>query len=287
MKNAIALAVGLSGGLFQVAQKPVLHATDPSVSLEDGCKSASDWQGGVATQGGYRFRYESAKGLNCRGYRLLNAPGQQSVKVKWRDTRDKAERLLCETKLPACAPSGLPCPFLCSQPGQALQDLQTTDLGYGGPNADSRTDRPPGYVLNTSAADLAPLRTGLQGIAADRDGRPLEIGVEVISTVSGKQAPYRLTYAIRTSVKSRPFSLWLPDGIPIPSQLVVRWSAIDTGEPVTLIRKQESFLLSADRPMVSLELSTNAFERSSKLLVVMQDNDRVAAVTAPAYVASR
>jgi hypothetical protein len=287
MKNAIALAVGLSGALSQVAQKPVVHASDSSVSLEDGCKSASVWRGGVATQGGYQFRYESAKGFNCRAYRFLNAPGQQSVKVKWRDTRDKAERLLCETRLPACAPSGDPCPFHCSQPGQALQDLQTTDLGYGGPNADSRTDRPPAYVVNTSAADLAPLRAVLQGTAADRDGRPLEIGVEVISTVSGKEAPYRLAYAIRTSVKSRPFSLWLPDGKPGPSELVVRWGAIDSGEPVTLIRKQESFRLSADRPIVSLELSTNAFERSSKLLVVMQDNDRVAAVTAPAYITSR
>lgn len=288
MKYAIGL-LALSCALSQVVQKPTLPASDPSLSLEDDCSSATDWRGGPSTKGGILFRYQSGRGLNCRQYQLVNTPGQQSVKVKWQDARDGTERILCETRLLAC-PFGSMCQaFKCPRTGQALQDLQPTQLRYGGPNADSQTEQPPppAWVENTAITNLTPLRTIMQGIAADREGRPLDIGVEVTSMVSGTQPPYRLTYTIRTNVKSRPLVLWLPDGKPAPADLVVRWAATDSPELIDILRKQGILRLSTELPAVNLEVAADAFERSSRLLVITQDNDRIAAATASAYLPIR
>src|SRR4051794_24769153 len=97
MKAAIGLVVALSSGFLEIAQTRV-PTDDPLMSFE-ACSDHGHWQSGIVTQAEYRFRYDSAKGVNCRVYRLSNKPGQLSVRIKWKDTRDKSE-ILCETRLP-------------------------------------------------------------------------------------------------------------------------------------------------------------------------------------------
>lgn len=287
MKTVAALAFATWAALFQLTQRPVLSGSNPQLSLDSACIPIGRLEGGVATQGGYRFRFESLRGEDCRSYRLANTSGQQSVKVSWRYASDKFEPILCETRLASCITGSSMCPaFECPKNEPAFQDTRTTELGYGGPNADSQTDHPQAYVAKRDVSAASPIRTILRGTAGDAEGKPLDIAIEVTSSVLGK-GPYRLAYSIRTGVKSRPFTLWLPDAKSAPTELVVRWEAVESDQFFAAIRRGEAFRLSSDRQIVNVEVPAQAFERSSKPLLVMQGVDRVAAVSASAYIASK
>jgi len=222
-------------------------------------------------------------------YRLANAPGEQSVKVKWQYPIDKLEPVLCEAKLAAC-PSGQDCPpFNCQKDNPALQDPRTTELGYGGPNADSQRDYPDAYVTkrDVSVSGFYPMRTILQGTIGDVTGKPFEVAVEVTSAVIGREPPYRLTYSIRTSAASRSLTIFLPERKSAPADVVVRWETVENEEFSVALRRGEAFRLSSDRLAFNTEISAKKFEQSSKLLVIMQGGETLAAVSAPAYVTSK
>ena len=115
--------------LFQAAQPPVTptpsvrvhpqESCDP-VRLPDGSLSA---KAGLATQGGYRFNFESLRGSGCRDYILWNTPGQESVRVKWQYDGDNSEPLLAEARLAKC-PAGSGCePTDFPKPETSLTEL--------------------------------------------------------------------------------------------------------------------------------------------------------------------
>ena len=271
-----------------------LPATDRPVSLENLCVPRGSPLTGTATQGGYRFDYRSYRGNNCRDYRLMNTPGQLSLKVEWQYPSDRLEPILCETKLPICSGSGTSCPpFDCRKNTPALTEPRTTELGYGGSNADAFTDRPIAYVTDRDPADFPsehpPIRTILQGAVGDISGKPLEIAVEVTSTVAANERPYRLAYSIRTSAKAGPLQMWLPEIKPTPTDIIVRWQTVENDAFFAALRKQNAlpFRLSADRLSTNVEIAANNFEVASKRLVVLQGNEILASTSAPAYLPSK
>jgi hypothetical protein len=278
-----------SASLGQVS----LPTIDRAVSLENLCVPRGAPLTGAATQGGYRFDYRSYRGNNCRDYRLTNTPGQLSLKVEWRYPIDKLEPILCETKLPICSGSATSCPpFDCRKNTPALAEPRTTELGYGGSNADAFTDRPMAYVTDRDPADFPsehpPIRTILQGAVGDISGKPVEIAVEVTSTVVNER-PYRLTYSVRTNAKVGPLQMWLPEIKPTETDIVVRWQTVESDAFFTALRKQNAFplRLSADRLSTNVEIATNNFQVASKSLIVLQGNEVLASTSAPAYLPSK
>ena len=290
MKRVPAFVVTCSAALFLAAQTLDIPGNGRNLSLEQRCEPIQLPNGdrashsGMATQGGYRFNFESVRGTNCRDYLLWNAPGQASVKVKWQYGADTTEPILAEARLASCS-AGSDCkPIRFPKDDPPLVELRNTQLGYGGPNADTETEHPNAYVSSRENSAQTPMRSIIDGVVGDSDGRPVEVAVEVTSAVFGKEPPYSLEYTIRTGPKT-PLNLWLPDEKRDRSQLQIRWETVESSQFFEDVRKQ-GFRLSGDHSTVKIEIPAKAFHQSSKLLIIMQGDDRLAAVSAPAYVAS-
>lgn len=174
----------------------------------------------------------------------------------------------------------------------ALAEGRTTELEYGGSNADAFTDHPTAYVTDRDPADFPsehpPIRTILQGAVGDMSGKPVEIAVEVTSTVANGR-PYRLTYSIRTNTKAGPLQMWLPELKRTETDIVVRWQTVESDAFFTALRKQNALplRLSADRLSTNVEITTTTFEVASKSLIVLQGNEVLASTSAPAYLPSK
>lgn len=115
----------------------------------------------------------------------------------------------------------------------------------------------------------------------------MEVAIEVTSTVDGT-GPYDLQYMIRTTTSSRSFRLWMPAAKPSESELVLNWEAAASSQYFDAIGKEKLGLLGTKRFAVTVSFPVKGVQLSiGKPLILMQGEEPIAEVSAPAYIPSR
>ncbi len=110
------------------------------------CRATRTLPIGIATQGGYRFEYESGHSAHCRVYRVRNTSGKVLTPVLRRDDRET----FLDVDIPAC-PATASCRWIDSRIIGASPPLtDKSKLGYG-INKDEYHDEPDAFLSITTS----------------------------------------------------------------------------------------------------------------------------------------
>lgn len=252
----------------------------PGSFAQNECEITDSLPIGLANQGGYSFNYQSRKGKECRNYRLRNTPGKVQTPVKWKDD----EEIFLDIVLSECK-AGSSCSWveavkISAQPTM----IDKTRLLYG-VNKDEYKEEPDAYRKKLEKKKkFPPFITIIRGTVADAHNKPLELAVQVSSYVDDTK-PYRLTYVMSIVGASSAFEILRP-GAALEKTLVpgLIWKAAASKPFFQYLDERRIQELSPKVGKVVVNITAEEIElEESKLLEVVQDNERVAATTAPAY----
>jgi len=247
---------------------------------QEECKTKEKTPIGLTNQGGYSFNYQSGKGQNCRVYRLRNTPGRLQTPVRWKDEQE----VFHDCDLLECS-VGSVCPWIESiLPSYQPIKVGKTTLSYG-VNKDEYKDQPDAYQKKPEKiTKFPPLTSILRGIVADAEKKPFELAIQVYSSVEGIR-PYRLIYVMAIVGKSRDFQILRPGIFPAhPLSPVLIWEAAASNLFFEYLSRRGIRELSAKLGKIVVDISAKDIHlEEAKMLVVIQGNKRIAAITAPAY----
>lgn len=258
----------------------------PVPVLRSNCPEKDRMPIGVANQGGYVFNYQSARGDECRVYRIQNTQGKLLTPALWKDSSE----VFLDVNLPECK-KGAECPWTEAIKISSFEVRKgDTVLSYG-VNKDEYRDTPGAFRKTDKEMRHEAFITRLRGVVMDAEHKTHKIDVEVESSAKRLDGgDYLLSYSFKIDDGSDPVSFLPNENARFPG-LQLYWPL-----PSRMFYKppsEQRFEIQKENPKEELKeivftlQSHSILVDWSNVLSVSKEGQLVAATTAPAYVPAR